>query len=325
MRILHIATEKKFIIPLMNIINDNNNHRYIILTKKENDKQNNIQFFNKKIHILKLLNVLNNCDKIILHGLFSDALINILFFQPWLTKKCYWFMLGGDFYNPKKQSIIKRKFIKRIKNFVTYIKGDFEYVKKIYGCSGELFECFMYPSNLSKNYTVNKNLKDTINIQVGNSADPTNNHMQVFDFLRKFKNDNIKIYTPLSYGNKNYAKLVISKGKNIFGDKFIPMVEFKENSEYLNFLAEIDIAIFAHERQQGMGNILTLLELGKKVYLKKNTTSWKFLNEIDLKIFDFKNLNIDKIENIDKKNNSKIIKSFFTVNKYQKQLERIFN
>ena len=69
---------------------------------------------------------------------------------------------------------------------------DFEYVKKIYGCSGELFECFMYPSNLSKNYTVNKNLKDTINIQVGNSADPTNNHMQVFDFLRKFKNDNIK-------------------------------------------------------------------------------------------------------------------------------------
>lgn len=103
------------------------------------------------------------------------------------------------------------------------------------------------------------------------------------------------------------------------------MVEFKENSEYLNFLAEIDIAIFAHERQQGMGNILTLLELGKKVYLKKNTTSWKFLNEIDLKIFEFKNLNIDKIENIDKKNNSKIIKSLFTVNKYQKQLERIFN
>jgi hypothetical protein len=183
----------------------------------------------------------------------------------------------------------------------------------------------MYPSNLTKNYTLNKNLKDTINIQVGNSADPTNNHMQVFDFLRKFKNDNIKIHTPLSYGNKNYAKLVISKGKNIFGDKFIPMVEFKENPEYLNFLAEIDIAIFAHQRQQGMGNILTLLELGKKVYLKKDTTSWKFLNEIDLKIFDFKNLDIDKIENIDKKNNIKIIKSFFTVNKYQKQLERIFN
>ena len=116
MRILHIATEKKFIIPLMNIINDNNNHRYIILTKKENDKQNNIQFFNKKIHILKLLNALNNCDKIILHGLFSDALINILFFQPWLTKKCYWFMLGGDFYNPKKQSIIKRKLLKQKDN-----------------------------------------------------------------------------------------------------------------------------------------------------------------------------------------------------------------
>ena len=34
---------------------------------------------------------------------------------------------------------------------------------------------------------------------------------------------------------------------------------------------------------------------------------------------------VDKIETIDREKNSKIIKSFFTVNKYQKQLERIFN
>ena len=130
---------------------------------------------------------------------------------------------------------------------------------------------------------------------------------------------------PLSYGNKNYAKLVISKGKNIFGDKFIPIIKFQENSEYLNFLTKIDIAIFAHERQQAMGNILTLIELGKKVYLKDSTTSWKFLNEIGLKIFEYKNINLDKIETIDKEKNSKIIKSFFTINKYQKQLEKIFN
>jgi dTDP-N-acetylfucosamine:lipid II N-acetylfucosaminyltransferase len=325
MRILHIATEKKFIIPLMNIVNDDNNHRYIILTKKENIKQNNILFLNKRIYFLKLLYALNNCDKIILHGLFSDALINILFFQPWLTKKCYWFMLGGDFYNPKKQSFIKRKFIKKIKNFVTYIKGDFEYVKKIYGCSGELFECFMYPSNLSKNYTVNKNLKDTINIQVGNSADPTNNHMQVFDFLRKFKNDNIKIFTPLSYGNNNYAKLVISKGKNIFGDKFIPMLKFKENSEYLNFLTEIDIAIFAHDRQQAMGNIITLLGMGKKVYMKSNITPWILFSDIGVKAFDFNDISLDLIDSKMMNQNINKIKSYFSKESYVQQLESIFN
>ena len=39
-------------------------------------------------------------------------------------------------------------------------------------------------------------------------------------------------------------------------------------SDYLKILGKIDIAIFNHERQQAVGNITSLLGLGKKVYIK---------------------------------------------------------
>lgn len=43
-----------------------------------------------------------------------------------------------------------------------------------------------------------------------------------------------------------------------------PIVDFMDFNEYINFLSTIDIAIFNHKRQQGMGNIITLLGMGKK-------------------------------------------------------------
>ena len=43
-------------------------------------------------------------------------------------------------------------------------------------------------------------------------------------------------------------------------------------NQYLEFLGKIDIAIFNHRRQQGFGNAITLLGLGKKVYLNSVST-----------------------------------------------------
>ena len=46
-----------------------------------------------------------------------------------------------------------------------------------------------------------KDEKQIINILIGNSATETNNHIEVLDLLSKFKNEDIKIYVPLSYGD----------------------------------------------------------------------------------------------------------------------------
>ncbi|MBD3808756.1 MAG: TDP-N-acetylfucosamine:lipid II N-acetylfucosaminyltransferase, partial [Epsilonproteobacteria bacterium] len=263
-------------------------------------------------------------DKIIIHGLWSNSLVKLLFLQPWLLKKCYWVMWGGDFYFPETQSWIKKQVIKRMGHFITYIKGDYELAQKWYEAKGKYHECFMYPSNLYKEYNIKPKKHGTINIQLGNSADPTNNHMDVLKQLAKYKDENIQIFAPLSYGDQEYAKEVILKGKEIFGDKFIPLTEFMPFEKYLEFLSEIDIAIFAHKRQQAMGNTITLLGLGKKVYMRSDITPWQLFKDIDVKVFDVENIDIELIDVEMQKQNQEKIKDYFSKENYLHQLQNLF-
>ena len=326
---------EKFMSPFIDVINNHFNrdeHKMLVINISniecplELKEQDGVIWITKKYELLKLSYLLNNSNKIILHGLFFNSLIMSLFFQPWLLKKCYWLMWGGDFYFPKEQRWLKKQVIKRIRHFVTFLKGDFELVKRWYGAKGMLHECFMYPSNLYKEYDVKpKEDGGIINIQVGNSADSTNNHIEVFEKLRQYKDENIKIYVPLSYGNQDHAKDVIAKGKEIFGDKFIALTDFMPFEKYLDFLGTIDIAIFAHKRQQAMGNIITLLGLGKEVYIRKDITTWQFFKDINVRLGDFNNFELAKIDSLNKKINMNKIKSFFSEDIYLKQLQSFLN
>lgn len=325
---------EKFMPPFIDVINKHFNrekHQMVVINISNIEcplalkEQDDLIWITKRYQLLKLSYLLNTSNKIILHGLFLNSLIITLFFQPWLLKKCYWVMWGGDFYFPKKQNWFKKRVIKRIRNFITYIKGDFELVKKWYGAEGEYHECFMYPSNLYKEYNITSKEDNTLNIQVGNSAILSNNHIEVLENLRKYKDENIKIYVPLSYGPQGHVESVISKGKEIFGDKFIALTDFMSFEKYLDFLGTIDVAIFAHKRQQAMGNIITLLGLGKKIYIRNDITTWQFFKDINVKVYDFNNFELAKIDSVKKKINMDKVKSFFSEEIYLKQLQSFLN
>ena len=331
--IIHImVSEEKFAFPFIKFVNNHfplDKHLFVILGMK-NDKfekliSKNIIFIDEKIKYLSLILLLNYSNKIILHGLWSQRINQILFVNPWLYKKCYWVMWGGDFYFPEKQPFLQRYTIKSIGHFVTYIKGDYELAKKWYGAKGTYHECFMYSSNLYKEYNVIESKHETINIQIGNSADSTNNHIEILQRLSKYADEDIKIFIPLSYGDENYAKEVIMKGKKMFGNKFKPMVDFMPFNEYLKFLGSIDIAIFAHKRQQAMGNTITLLGLGKKVYMRSDVTPWKFLQDIDIKVFDVEKMELNIISEDVKSKNINKTKKYFSHKNLLNQWKRIIN
>ena len=183
----------------------------------------------------------------------------------------------------------------------------------------------MYPSNLYKEYYIKPKEHSTINIQLGNSADPTNNHIDVLKQLTKYKEENIQIFAPISYGNKEYAKEVILYGNDIFGDKFIPLTDFMPFEKYLEFLGTIDIAIFAHKRQQAMGNIISLLGMGKKVYMRSDITPWQLFDRIDVKVFDLNDISLDLIDSKIMNENMSKIKSYFSKENYLKQLQSLLN
>ena len=48
----------------------------------------------------------------------------------------------------------------------------------------------------------------------------------------------------------------------------------------------VDVAIMNHKRQQGLGNIAILLRLGKKIYMRRETSTFQHYTDLGVKVFD---------------------------------------
>ena len=331
-KILHVMILDKFLAPFIDFVDERfgrDEHHYVFITSEKYQygltPEHNVEFLYTDDDIfITLLEYMQMAKKIILHGLWRDKVDILLYFNQQLLTKCYWIMWGGDFYFPEKQTKIRHEVIKNVGNIVAYIYGEYELAQYWYGIKGRYINCLKYPSNLFKEHKVEIKAHTTITIQLGNSADPTNNHFEILQKLSQYKGENIKIFAPLSYGNKEYAEKVICYGKELFGQKFVSLTEFIPFEKYLEFLGEIDIAIFAHKRQQAMGNIITLLGLGKKVYIRSDISPWKFFKDIDVKVFDEADFQINTIDDQIKIKNIDKIRNYFSEENYYKQLQNLF-
>ncbi|RFU67128.1 hypothetical protein D0469_16055 [Peribacillus saganii] len=353
MKYLHVFSideNEKFSNSFMEFINkkfDSSDH-YFLLTNGKDCEITTLSQTNAKIlpYNIKSIRVLTDyiykSKKVFFHGLSNNKYIDAtLFFQPWILKKCNWCIWGGDLYLYESRdqnftSIIReipRSYvIKNIGGLITHIRGDYELAKKWYGAKGKYYYSFMYMSNLFKEYNLIEKKDDSkIYIQIGNSGLDTNNHIEIFHKLKKYKDEAIEIICPLSYAyesNPSYREEVIRVGEEIFGGKFKPLMKFMPFNEYINLLSKVDIAIFNHKRQQAVGNITTLLGLGKKVYIRSDITTWGFCKEHGLKVFssnnDFEEL-FEKMDESIKKKNIENIKSKFSEEKLIEDLNKIFS
>lgn len=341
--VLHLLSRDKFTWPFIKFVEyhfKDTEQFYFVISGLKNfaiERNNRIKIIDKNINLLSNIilihNKLYNSDKIIIHGLCHFTIIVLLFLQPWLLNKCYWVILGDDLYTYrygkrdlkwKIKEFFRRKIIKNMGHLVTYVEGDVDLARQWYGTKGQYHECLMYPSNLYKEYDVPQKEHTTIHIQVGNSADPSNNHLEVFEKLIPYKEQDIKIFVPLSYGEQAHAKKVIEVGVKLFGDKFVPLTAFMPFDHYLEFMGQIDIAVFNHKRQQGMGNIITLLGLGKKVYMRNDVTPWMFFNKRCIKVFDVDELQLTFLPNDVKENNRLKLMEYFSESCLNNQLEELF-
>lgn len=314
----------KFLPPLIDFIHSNfsqeNNTFYLYGDESKYGflRDRGVFFLGKKdtnISYFQLLLEMYKADKIILHGLFSSKVIKTLFYNPWLLKRCYWLMWGGDLYETKKKSgstsYYKKTVIKNMGHLLTYLPGDVEYARAKFGAKGRYVENLGYLSNIfSFDDQAGEGHGENINILLGNSADPANEHIEALDILEKFKDSNVKIYVPLSYGNQAYADEVIQYGQAVFGNKLVALTEFMAYEKYQNFLQSIDIAIFNHKRQQAMGNTISLLGMGKVVYLRNGTSQWELFKDKDIEVFNIEKFELTNIKKLVKNENN--IKNYFS-------------
>lgn len=294
---------------------------------------------NSKVAYFKLIQQLFKCNKLILHGFFPNSYITrLLTIFPMMTKKTIWVPWGGDFYDDletihytkllkyKIFFYFKKRILKKIPYYATNTTGDYILAKQFYGSQAKHIKCIMYPSNLFKESikrsTLHKEM--SLNILLGNSASYANNHRNCFNKLANLDLNNTKIYCPLSYGEREYAESISQYGYKMFGTQFIPLLDLMEINDYYNFLNSIDIAFFNHNRQEAMGNIVTLLSLGKKVYMNPNTLYNEFIS-IGIKLFDINStIELAHLENTVAAKNTSILKNYFNKENLILQTKTLF-
>jgi dTDP-N-acetylfucosamine:lipid II N-acetylfucosaminyltransferase len=123
-------------------------------------------------------------------------------------------------------------------------------------------------------------------IQVGNSASQTNNHVDVFKRLASEVIDDRKVIVPLSYGDSSYRKFVVTEGRKILGESFIPITDFMPLDQYLQKFKKCSITILNNHRQQAVGNTIASLWAGRTVYLG-NSAVLSDYQKVGLPVYSF--------------------------------------
>ncbi len=320
----------KFLAPFINFMDKyfgREDHYYVFITSEKYNyglkKEHNVEFLHNDDDIFTtLVQYMNEAKKIVLHGLWREKVNLILKENPLLLKKCFWIMWGGDFYFPEKQSELQKYVIKNVPYLVTGTKGEVDYVRNNYNAKGKHIEAFVYTSNLFKNIKSRPKIDNKTRILIGNSSTETNQHFKVFNKLEIYKNENIEIFVPLSYGDFKYGMQVMKIGYKIFGDKFKPIIDFMNEQDYYKFLSTIDIGIFNHNRQQGMGNIITLLGMGKKVYMNPEVTTYEMFLYNDIIVNDINNFILDTTDISLNTNNIYNVERVFSTKNFITQLKQ---
>jgi hypothetical protein len=108
----------------------------------------------------------------------------------------------------------------------------------------------------------------------------------VFRSLARFRSEGVRIVSPLSYGDPAYVASVIALGNELFGDQFTPLTEFLPPEQYARLIREVDAAIMNHGFQQALGNIIAMLMLGRKVFVRSDTTPYRYFHDLGITVHD---------------------------------------
>lgn len=279
-KFVHVLYNDKFCKSIVEFISDNFNrdkHCFIFtggLPESEMPLPDRPNVYNFPSCLC--LNNSDRIDKFIFHGLYMPNIDKFLFKNRDILAKSYWLPWGHDIYETDRDSAE-----------MTYIKGNMagvaanNRVKRIYlnkfGNTEKLPQFFPYNityESIPYQTIVSTKIpqKDYYQILVNNSAHKST--LEALELMKKFKNENIKIYTILSYGDMRWNNQILKKGKDLFGENFIPLTKFIPPDQYIKFLARNDAFILNQGRPQGMTTFFAMMLMGKKVFMRSELSDY---------------------------------------------------
>lgn len=265
-----------------------------------------------------LLDQIDRYKAIILHGLFDPWMEEIIECTP-KKVKIAWVFFGGEIYGrpdlrnryvstetrlliffrkiwiafegkkDKNAFVISKEALNKIDYCLTDVPEDFQFVKA-YLKNSRMKE--LWYNYYSMEETLGQLIESSINdenILVGNSCNLENNHLAAFLKISRFGIADRKVIVPLSYGSPWYKRYLLKKGNSILGKSFYPLTEFIDRDAYNKVISSCSIVVMNQFRPQAMGNILTALWLGAKVFMSKKSKLYQYYTRLGLILFLFEN------------------------------------
>ncbi|WP_085298072.1 TDP-N-acetylfucosamine:lipid II N-acetylfucosaminyltransferase [Cognaticolwellia mytili] len=246
--------------------------------------------------------------KVIFHGLFDIHTWRRLLLHP-IVKRCSCVIWGTELYRHRKPNRswkdfvalwLHQRLISRFANVFALTPGDAELVTRY--LKRKDVKVLAYPLIglvREQHKQVTYSAAQPLRILVGNSADKSNEHLQVLSQLAHLADANVEVVMPLNYaGNDEYINAVVCEGKRLFADKFVAITDMLEKSAYDQLLSTVDITVFAHQRQQGLYVVYAMLEMGKTIFLRRSTSSYSNLSALGFDVKAFEGLNEFNVEEL---------------------------
>lgn len=225
--------------------------------------------------------------------LYDLPFVNYELYEPYTRSG---FIKGNDSLNDILYSIkylftnsmYRNKAFRKVTNLLTWMDSEYEFARQNIPAFKGNKVYFFYENTVSYeelyrhvSASNTSRLAQRKRLIVGNSATPTNNHIDVLRFLQ---NNGIEadVIIPLSYGDDRYSEFL---RKNVAFYKN-GSVEFMEKrldfNSYLEFLNNADALVMNNIRPQGYGNIFIMLALGKRVFLNNKNVSVRDLTNLNI-------------------------------------------
>lgn len=195
----------------------------------------------------------------------------------------------------KRKSRKRRKIIERVDIFCPVLTSEYDAINWPTSKKPKLMD-WNYGTmedNWAKegSHRVNGN-----NVLLGNSATITCNHIDGIDLINQFEhNFKGKLIIPLSYGNQTYKELIKDYLRSNFNGQSQVLEEFMPFDEYSKLISTCSLVVMPHKRQQGLGNILMLLNSGAKVFLDKDNLLYKYLKDMGFVVYSLDEITLNSL------------------------------